>query len=152
MFGFFWIFFPPKIKPYPGQITFWKYNAKSIFLILFFKYWPKLFKKKIRIEIWCFSFRICGFSVRPLPEVKNLFKADLKWETSYFYSKFLCGEFQPIFKKSNNRFPIVFSKSDLARVRFCIWRGKNSEKAKHPRICPCFGGKTCRKLNSDTYL
>ena len=58
-------------------------------------YWPKLFKKKLRIEIWTFLFqicfrnkfwtsgsgqtenyantRICVFSVWPLPEVENWF-------------------------------------------------------------------------------
>ena len=50
-------FFLPKIKPYPGQITFLKYTWKSIFWL--FNYWPKLFNKKIRIEIWRFSLQIC---------------------------------------------------------------------------------------------
>ena len=49
-------FFLPQIKPYPGWITFWKSNRKSIFWLL--NNWPKLFKK-IWIAIWCFSFEIC---------------------------------------------------------------------------------------------
>ena len=61
--GIFWgvwlfqKFFLSKIKPYPGWITFRKYNGKSFFY--FFKYWPKRSKKKFRTEIWTFSLQIC---------------------------------------------------------------------------------------------
>ena len=36
--------------------------------------------------------------------------------------------------------PIVFSKTDLAWLEFYFWQKKQSEKAKHSRICPSFGG------------
>ena len=46
-----------KNLPYAGQITFWKYNGKSIFLL--FKILTETFKTKFRIEIWTLSFQIC---------------------------------------------------------------------------------------------
>ena len=72
-------------------------------------YWPKLFKKKFRIEIWTFSFqicfrnkfstlgsgqtenyantRICVFSVWPLPKVQNLFRKQIWNESVYILFK-----------------------------------------------------------------
>ena len=46
-----------KNEPYAGQITFWKYNRKSIFWL--FLNIDQNASKKIRIEIWTFSFQIC---------------------------------------------------------------------------------------------
>ena len=37
-------------------------------------------------------------------------------------------------------FPLYFQKSYLAWIGFYFWKKKNSKKAKHPRICPSFGG------------
>ena len=51
-------FFVSKIKPYPGRITFSKYNGKSIFW-LFLNIVRNSSRKKFRIEIWTFSFQIC---------------------------------------------------------------------------------------------
>ena len=56
-FGFFRIFFLPEKWPYLGQITFWKYNGKSIFDFLITD--RNASNKKFRIEIWTFSFQIC---------------------------------------------------------------------------------------------
>ena len=81
---------------------------------------------------------------------KNTFKewhpptqADLKGETPYFYSTKIFGRVLVNIKKKKkvkNGFLIVFSKSDSVWVGFHFWQEKNSEKAKHPRICPSFGG------------
>ena len=41
---------------------FWKYIFKiqcKIHFLIFFKYWPKHFKKIFWLEIWTFSFQIC---------------------------------------------------------------------------------------------
>ena len=43
--------------PYPSQITFWKYNGKSI--IWLFEILTETLQKKLRIEILTFSFQIC---------------------------------------------------------------------------------------------
>ena len=43
-------------------------------------------------------------------------------------------------KKSKNGFPIVFSKKWFGLGRVLFLAEKNSEKAKHPSICPSFGG------------
>ena len=59
----------------------------------------------------------------------------------FLFNKNFWKSFGQYLKKSKkNGFLIVFSKSDLVWVRFHFWREKNSEKAKHPRICPSFGG------------
>ena len=65
----------------------------------FFKYWPKLFKKKFRIEIWIFSFQICFRNqFWTLGSPKLIPKADLKLECQYFYSNFFFEESQSILK------------------------------------------------------
>ena len=82
--------------------------------------------------------RICGFSVWPLPEVKNWFRKQTWNEKRHFSILFFLKSFGQYLKKSKSRFSIVFSKSDSAWVLFLV--KKNSEKAKHPRICFSFGG------------
>ena len=51
-------FFLAKNKTLPRSNHFLKVQWE-IHFFHFLKYWPKLFKKKIRIEIWRFSFQIC---------------------------------------------------------------------------------------------
>ena len=41
------------------------------------------------------------------------------------------------YKKKNS---IVFSKKKFGLARVLFWAKKYSKKAKHPRICPSFGG------------
>ena len=128
----------------------------------FFKYWPKHSKKKFRIEIWTFSFQICFKNYFRLREVvkleihvytntcifslttsrsqKLIFKADLKWECPYFYSKFFCGAFPAVFKKVKKWISNCIFKMWFGRGRVTFLAKKNSEKAKLPQICISFGG------------
>ena len=65
-------FFRSKKRPYPGQITFWKYNGKSIFWL--FKILTETLQKKFRIEKCIFSFQICfrnQFSTSGSGQTKN---------------------------------------------------------------------------------
>ena len=100
VFGFFRIFFRPN-KTLPRPNHFLKIQWE-IHFFTFFLYWPKLFKKKFRIEIWAFSFQICfqnQFSTSGSGQTENtqirvflvwpLPKADLKRECPFFYYKFL---------------------------------------------------------------
>ena len=48
--------------------------------------------------------------------------------------------FWSIFEKVKKIFPIVFLKSDLGGGGGSFFPKLLSGKAKHPRICPCFGG------------
>ena len=103
--------------PTPGQITFWKYNGKSIFLLflnidqnssnknLVKKYWYSLFKSAFGInfrlrevvkrKIHKYAYlRI--FSLTTSRSQKLIPKADLKWECPYFYSKNVVQEFWSI--------------------------------------------------------
>ena len=62
------------------------------------------------------------FSLTISQSRKLIPKADLKWECPYFYSRFyFFKSFGQYFKKSNNGFPIVFSKSDLTGVGYIFW-------------------------------
>ena len=58
VFGFFRKFFLMKKCIPPGQITFWKYNGKSIFFT-FLNTDRNASKKNFRIETWTFLFQIC---------------------------------------------------------------------------------------------
>ena len=49
--------FCKKKDPTPVKSLFENTMGKPFFY--FFQYWPKLFKKEFRIEIWAFSFQIC---------------------------------------------------------------------------------------------
>ena len=97
----------------------------------FFKYWPKRSKKKFRIEIWTFSFKICFqnqffdfrkwsnwkytytrihvFSVWPLPEVENWFLKQI-WNENIHISilNFFLERFGHYLKKSKMDFPFYF--------------------------------------------
>ena len=108
-FGFFRIFLLSKKWPYHGSITFWKYNGKSIFWLFkiltemlqkkFFeqKYGHSHFKSALKInfrlrevvkkKIHVYAYT-CVFSLTISRSRKFIFKADLKWECPYFYSKF----------------------------------------------------------------
>ena len=86
----------------------------------------QLLQKKIRIEIWTFSFQICfqnqffklkiheyaytrNFSLTTSRSQKLILKADSKWEYPYFYSKFFFGAFWSVFKKVKKMdFPLYF--------------------------------------------
>ena len=48
--------------------------------------------------------------------------------------------FWSIFKKVKNRFPILFSKKDWGEGGGVFLPKFLSDKAKHPGICPSFGG------------
>ena len=67
VFGFFRFFFV-KNKTLPRSNHLLKKTMENPFLD-FLKYWPKLFKKKIRIEIWTFAFQICFRNQLRLQEV-----------------------------------------------------------------------------------
>ena len=56
-FGFFRKTFGQKRDPTPVKSLF--ENTMGNPFVDFLKYWPKLFKKKFRIEIWTISFQIC---------------------------------------------------------------------------------------------
>ena len=95
--------FLPKIKPYPGQITFWKYNEKSIFLTFLsidqnslkkiyngnkaFLVWNLLWESIFNFGKWSngkYTNRcICVFSIWSLPEVKNLFRKQISNENCH---------------------------------------------------------------------
>ena len=63
----------------------------------------------------------------------RIFKADLKWECPYFYSKFWSWRVSDnILKSKNNGFSIVFSKNDLTWVGFILDK-KNLKKPNTPK-------------------
>ena len=145
MFGFFRIFFSPKIKPYPGRINFWKYNGKFLFWFLK-KYWPKLLEICLRNKnmaflisnllsesIFDFGKWSNGKSVWPLSEVENWFWKKI-WNEKRHISIliFFWRVSVNIKKKSKNGFPIVFSKSDSAWVGFYFWWEKKFWRSQTP--------------------
>ena len=113
-------------------------------------------QKKFRIEIWAFCFQICFwnqfltlgsgqnentqirifvyFLFDYFPKSKIYFESIFLKKWPYFYQFFL-KEFRSVFKKVKNGFHIVFSKSDLTGVGSIFFLQKNTEKAKHPKIC-----------------
>ena len=144
-------------RPYAGQITFWKYNGKSIFFLLFFlNIYQKSSKKNIRIEILVFFFQIClwnqfltlgnGQTVNTQIRVIAYFKLDhfLKSKIDskgrfekrmpiFIFKKKNLKSFSQYLKKSRKGFPIVFLKSDLTGVWSYFWQRQT------PQNMPKFG-------------
>ena len=146
------IFFAKKVTlPRPNhifkiqlEIHFWTLNTdrnapkKNLEL----KYGHSHFKSALKINFWLRKVvklkihvyaNTCIFSLTTSQNQKLIFKAHLKWECPYFYSKFFLERFGKYSKKSKNGFPIVFSKCDLAEVWSLFWRKKNSEKPNSPK-------------------
>ena len=82
------------------------------FFFYFFKYRSKRSKRKFRIVIWTFSFeicfqnqfltsgtRICVFSVKPLPKVKNWFRKQISKENVHITILKKFGAFRSVFRK-----------------------------------------------------
>ena len=92
---------------------------------------------KLKIHIYA---NACIFSLTTSGSRKLIFKADLKWEGPYFYSKIFFGAFRSVLKKV---------KKWIFHCIFKMWFGRGgyifsskifSENAKHLRMCPSTGG------------
>ena len=92
---------------------------------------------KLKIHVFAYT---CIFSLTTSQSRKLIFKADLKWECPYFYSKLFFWSISVSISKSKKMdFPCIFKKGfDRGRVSFST--KKNSEKAKLPKICLSFSG------------
>ena len=81
-----------------------------------------------------------GFLVRALPKIWNHFRKQFSYKVFFkvfFLILLIFLLLQYLQKKFNKLCPIVFSQSDLdGGTSFII--NKNSEKAKHTRMCPSF--------------
>ena len=109
--------------------------------------WTSYFKSSFRINfrLWevvkwkLHKYASCLFSVWPLPKVDIFFRKQICNEKVHisilnFFWRFLVN----ILKSKKNGFLTAFSKSDSTWVEFFLQ--KKSKKAKHPGICPSFGG------------
>ena len=67
-------------------------------------------------------------------------KADLKWECTYFYSRFFFEEFWSVFQKVKKWISHCIFKKWFDRGRVSFLTENFSEKAKLPKICLSFGG------------
>ena len=110
-----------------------KFEYESIFFIKYYVF-------TILNNKWAYNAYLHIFSLNTSQSRKLIPKADLKWECPYYYSKKKLERFGQYLKKPKNGFPIVFSKCDLAGGGAKCVTEKDSEKAKHPQICPSFGG------------
>ena len=150
-------FFLPINIPYPGQITFWKYNVESIFGIFLNNY--RNSSKKIIIEIWTLSFQIgfwnqfltsgSGktknmqirvFLVWPLPDVWNWFQKQIWNESVHISVQNFFKEFQSIFRKFKKMISYCLFKKWFDRGRVHFLTKFFSKTAKLPKICLSFCG------------
>ena len=153
-------FFCPKLDSTPVKSLFENTMGNPFFD--FFKYWPNLFKKKKRMEIWAFSFlnllseaifdfgkwsnwkytftHIRVFSVWPLPEAQNRFRKHIWNENVHIFILNFFKAFWSIFKKVKLWISRYIFKKWFERRRVYFLKKFFSEKAKHPNICLCLGG------------
>ena len=114
----------------------------EIHFLTLFKYWPKLFNKKIRTEIWAFSFQICfrnqfltlgggqteteNTKIRVFvyllfdhfPKSKKLFQKQIWKHKANISIQFFCWRVSVNIEKSYKKmdFSLYFQKSDLTGV------------------------------------
>ena len=150
MFGFFRKKFSQKMYPTPVKSLF--ENTMGNPFLIFFKYWPKRLKKKIRIEIWTFSFQICFrnqfktlgsgqtentqvrvfvyFPLDHFPKSKIDSKSRFEMRISIFLFQVFLKRFGQYLKKERKKiFHCIFKKGfDRCRVHFLMiffcWKGQ----------------------------
>ena len=121
-----------KLSP-STQITFYKYNEKSIFGLFKTCTEPlQIFLKNFNY-IGAYQKTAFGFNFELESKSSFLIK-------SYVITIFFCVCFGPYEKVKKNNFLLYFSKL-ICVGRTLLCAKKNSEKAKHSGICPSFGGK-----------
>ena len=83
---------------------------------------------------------LCIFRLTTSRSWKLIPKADLKWECTYFYSRFFFEEFWSVFQKVKKWISHCIFKKWFDRGRVSFLTKFFSEKAKLPEICLSFGG------------